>query len=151
DAIVQGFPLSKLKDKSEKLEARKAELTEKLANADEPPPLLHPNMAALYAQRIGQLYEHLQDEDGRTHAAKTFRSLVDQVTLVPDNGELAIVLRGDLGAILRFTAGKKNPDFLAEAEALDNLLSQGSLVAGERNRRSLRNGGTNAKTSSAGA
>ncbi|MEY8830170.1 hypothetical protein AB9K34_17450 [Sedimentitalea sp. XS_ASV28] len=42
DAIVQGFPLSKLKDKSEKLEARKAELTEKLANADEPPPLLHP-------------------------------------------------------------------------------------------------------------
>ena len=151
DAIVQGFPLSKLKDKSEKLEARKAELTEKLANADEPPPLLHPNMAALYAQRIGQLYEHLQDEDGRSRAAETFRSLVDQVTLVPDNGELAIVLRGDLGAILRFTAGKKNPDFLAEAEALDNLLSQGSLVAGGRNRRSLLNGGTNAKTSATGS
>lgn len=87
-------------------------------------------MASLYAQRIGQLYEHLQDEDGRARAAETFRSLVDQVTLVPDNGELAIFLRGDLGAILRFTAGKKNPDFLAEAEALDNLLSQGSLVAG---------------------
>ncbi|PSM16456.1 hypothetical protein [Nitratireductor sp. StC3] len=27
------------------------------------------------------------------------------VTLMPDNGELAIVLRGDLSAILRFTAG----------------------------------------------
>ena len=147
DAIMQGFPLSKLKDKSEKLEARKIELTEKLANADEPPPLLHPNMAALYAQRIGQLYEHLQDEDGRARAAETFRSLIDQVTLVPDKGELAIVLRGDLGAILRFTAGKKNPDFLSEAEALDNLLSQGSLVAGVRNRRSLRNGSGNAKTS----
>ena len=147
DAIMQGFPLSKLKDKSEKLEARKIELTEKLANADEPPPLLHPNMAALYAQRIGQLYEHLQDEDGRARAAETFRSLIDQVTLVPDKGELAIVLRGDLGAIQRFTAGKKNPDFLSEAEALDNLLSQGSLVAGVRNRRSLRNGSGNAKTS----
>ena len=122
DAILQGFPLSKLKDKSEKLEARKVELTEKLANADEPPPLLHPNMAALYAQRIGQLYENLQDEDGRARAAETFRSLINQVTLMPDNGELAIVLRGDLGAILRFAAGKKNPDFLAEAEALDNLL-----------------------------
>nr|WP_183832843.1 recombinase family protein [Aquamicrobium lusatiense] len=130
DAILQGVPPLKLKEKIEKLEARKAELTEKLATADEPPPLLHPNMAALYAQRIGQLYEHLQDEDGRARAAETFRSLVDQVTLMPDNGELAIVLRGDLGAILRFTAGKKNPDFLAEAEALDNLLSQGSLVAG---------------------
>ncbi len=147
DAILEGFPQSKLKGKAEKLESRKAELTEKLANADEPPPLLHPNMAALYAQRIGQLYEHLQDEDGRTRAAETFRSLVDQVTLVPDNGELAIVLRGDLGAVLRFTAGKKNPDFLAEAEALDNLLSQGSLVAGGRTQRSLRNGGKNAKTS----
>ncbi len=134
DAILQGFPLSKLKDKSEKLEARKVELTEKLANADEPPPLLHPNMAALYAQRIGQLYENLQDEDGRARAAETFRSLIDQVTLIPDNGELAIVLRGDLGAILRFTAGKKNPDFLSEAEALDNLLgaSMASRKAGRR-------------------
>ena len=97
-------------------------LAERLANAKEHPPLLHPNMASLYAQRIGQLYENLQDEDGRARAAETFRSLINQVTLMPDNGELAIVLRGDLGAILRFAAGKKNPDFHAEAEALDNLL-----------------------------
>ena len=33
------------KDKAEKLEARKAELADLMANADEPPPLLHPNMA----------------------------------------------------------------------------------------------------------
>jgi len=39
-------------------------------------------------------------------------------------------LRNNLGAILRFVAGKQNPDFLSEAEALDNLLSQKSLVAG---------------------
>lgn len=50
----------------------------------------------------------------------------------------------------RFTAGKKNPNFLSEAEALDNLLSQGSLVAGGRDRRSLPNGSGNAKTSVAG-
>ena len=110
---------------------------------------MHPNMAGLYAQRIAQLYEHLQEEDGRTQAAETLRSLVDQVTLVPDGGELAIVLRGDLGAILRFAAGKKNPDFIAEAEALDNLLSPGSLVAGTHNRRSLRNASGQQKTSSA--
>ena len=49
--------------------------------------------------------------------------------------ELAIVLRGDLGAILRFAAGKKDPDFLSEAEALDNLLgaSMASRKAGRRN------------------
>ncbi|WP_449045385.1 hypothetical protein [Paracoccus versutus] len=46
------------------------------------------------------------------------------MTLVPEDGELAIVLRGDLGAILRFAAGRKNPDFLSEAEALDNLLGR---------------------------
>ena len=130
DAILQGFPPAKLKDKAEKLEARKAELTELLANADEPPPFLHPNMAQIYQDRIRQLYENLQREEERAQAAEVFRSLVDQVTLIPEDGELAIVLRGDLGAILRFAAGKKNPDFLSEAEAFDNLLSQGSLVAG---------------------
>ena len=51
-------------------------------------------------------------------------------SLVPDKGGPAIALRGDLGAILRFAAGKQNPDFRAKAEALDNLLSPGSLVAG---------------------
>nr|WP_283258560.1 zinc ribbon domain-containing protein [Pseudomonas sp. GX19020] len=135
DAITDGMYHPSMKEKMTGLEARQAELEEKLANADEPPPLTHPNMAGLYAQRIGQVYQHLQDEDGRTQAAETFRSLVDQITLMPDNGELAIVLRGDLGAILRFVAGKKNPDFLAEAEALDNLLSPEFLVAGARNYR----------------
>ena len=151
DAILQGFPPAKLKDKAEKLEARKAELSELLANADDPPPLLHPNMAQIYQDRIGDLYENLQHHDERTQAAEVFRTLVDQVTLIPENGELATVLRGDLGAILRFAAGKKSPDFLTEAEALDNLLTPGSLVAGTGNRRSLRNGSGNAKTSAAGA
>ena len=52
--------------------------------------------------------------------------------LVPDGSELAIELRGDLFAILHFAAGKRNPDFLSEAGALDGLLSQVSLVAGAR-------------------
>jgi site-specific DNA recombinase len=130
DAILRGFPPEKLKDKAEKLEARKVELAELLANADEPPPLLHPNMAHVYQDRVGKLCENLQRKEDRGPAVEVLRSLIEQVTLMPDNEELAIVLRGDLGAILRFAAGKKNPDFLSEAEALDNLLSQGSLVAG---------------------
>ncbi|WP_081904593.1 recombinase family protein [Palleronia rufa] len=130
DAILQGFPPAKLKDKAEKLEARKAELTELLDNADEPPPLLHPNMARMYQDRIAKLCENLQSEEDRGAAVDVLRSLVDEITLMPENGELSIVLRGDLGAILRFAAGKQNPDFLSEAEALDNLLSQKSLVAG---------------------
>lgn len=56
DAILQGIPPLKLKDKIEALEARKAELIEKLDGAEEPPPLLHPNMAVTYHKRIKQLY-----------------------------------------------------------------------------------------------
>jgi site-specific DNA recombinase len=150
EAILQGFPPAKLKDKAEKLEARKSQLTVLLENADEPPPLLHPNMAQMYQDRIAKLCENLQIEEDRGAAVDVLRSLVDEISLVPENGELSIVLRGDLGAILRFAAGKQNPDFLSEAEALDNLLSQKSLVAGGRSRRSRRAGGPKAKTSAAG-
>ena len=51
----------------------------------------------------------LQIEDGRREVVGLFRSLIDQVTLVPENGELAITLRGDLAGILRFAASKKTP------------------------------------------
>jgi uncharacterized OB-fold protein len=40
------------------------------------------------------------------------------------------VLRGDLAAILRFAANKKNPGVLSETEVLTDLLSQKTLVAG---------------------
>ncbi|WP_271593818.1 recombinase family protein [Bradyrhizobium sp. CCBAU 65884] len=129
-AILDGVPGAKLKDKIGALEARKAELVDLLANAEEPPPLLHPNMAEIYHQRVATLYQSLQSEDERAEAAQVCRSLVDRVTLAPDGEELAIILRGDLAAILRFAAGKKSPDFLSEAGALDVLLSQASVVAG---------------------
>ncbi len=106
-----------------------------MANAEEPPPLLHPNMVEIYRQRIVALYESLQDQDGKAEAAEVSRTLVDQVTLVSDQDELAIVLRGDLAAILTFAAGKKKPDFLLEAGLLGELVSPASLVAGRRNHR----------------
>ena len=52
------------------------------------------------------------------------------MTLVPDGDELAIVLRGDLAAILTFASANKTPAFLAEAGVLGDLVSPGSLVAG---------------------
>ncbi|MCK1699926.1 recombinase family protein [Bradyrhizobium sp. 146] len=129
-AILEGVPGTKLKDKIGALEARKAELVDLLANAEEPPPLLHPNMAEIYHQRVAALHASLLSEGERAEAAEVCRTLIDRVTLVPDGEQLAIILRGDLAAILRFAAGKKNPDFLSEAGALDGLLSQASVVAG---------------------
>ncbi|MGY4497858.1 hypothetical protein ACVWYH_001785 [Bradyrhizobium sp. GM24.11] len=150
-AIKDGMYQPSMKAEMDALEARKAELTHLLANAEDPPPLLHLSMAEIYRQRISALYESLQSEEERSEAAEVFRTLVDQVTLVPEAEQLAIVLRGDLAAILRFAAGKKNPDFLSEAGALDSLLSQASVVAGRRNTRSLRNGAQNANGAPSGA
>lgn len=90
----------------------------------------HPDIAQISRQRISTLYDWLPVDDGKAEAAEAFRTLLDQVTLVPDGAELAIVLRGDLAAILRFAAGKKNPDSLSQAGVLDGLLSQASVVAG---------------------
>ncbi|MEA2916090.1 MAG: hypothetical protein QOJ15_8171 [Bradyrhizobium sp.] len=108
-AILDGVPGAQLKDRIGGLEARKAELAGLLANSEEPPPLLHPNMAETYRQRISALYERLQSDDGRPEAAEVFRTLVDRATLLPDGNEVEIVLRGDLAAILSFAAGKKKP------------------------------------------
>jgi hypothetical protein len=58
---------------------------------------------------MAALYQSLWNDDGKTEAAEVVRMLVDHVTLVPEAEELVIALRGDLAAILRFVAGKKNP------------------------------------------
>ena len=120
------------------LEARKEELEQKVANTEEPPPLLHPNMAEIYQQRIASLYESLQAEDTKTEAAERLRTLVSQITLQPADGELAIILRGDLAAILQFAAHKKNATVHPDSGVLDAFVSQVSLVAGACNQCSLR-------------
>ncbi|MFS3137712.1 recombinase family protein, partial [Gluconacetobacter sacchari] len=110
------------------LEARKEELEQKVANTEEPPPLLHPNMADIYQKRIASLYESLQAEETKTEAAERLRTLVSQITLQPADGELAIILRGDLAAILQFAAHKKNATVHPDSGVLDAFVSQVSLV-----------------------
>ena len=136
-AILDGVPGAQLKDRIGALEARKAELQAILAEATESPALLHPNMAETYRSRIAALQEHLQDLECRSAAIETLRSLVGRVDLVPENGELSIVLRGDLAAMLSFAADKKKPGTIS-GTGLSVFGSQGSLVAGARNHRQFR-------------
>ncbi|WP_027526113.1 hypothetical protein [Bradyrhizobium sp. Ec3.3] len=80
-------------------------------------------MAEIYRQRIAALYESLHSEDDKAEAA--------EVTLVPDEAELAIVPRGDVAAILRFAANKKNPDVPFGSRGFERLaFARESLVAG---------------------
>ncbi|WP_317214577.1 recombinase family protein [Gluconobacter sp. GP1] len=129
-AILDGFASPALKTRMEQLEARKAEIEGRLANAPSPPPLLHPNMAELYRQKIATLHESLQNEVSRTQTVEAIRSLITRIKLIPENGKLGIFLEGDLAAMLRFSTNRKNATRHPDASVLEKFLVQDTLVAG---------------------
>lgn len=71
--LKEAISLDSVKERGDKLRARKTELVALLATADEPPPMLHPAMAHQYRSRIEQLHETLQDdcEEKRMEAAES--------------------------------------------------------------------------------
>jgi len=128
DLILKGGAADRINAKMVALEQRRKEIATMLETAEEPPALLHPNIAKIYHEQIAALHDQLHNEDTRAKAAERLRSLVSRIELVPDGEELVIVLRGDLAAILTFASGKKNPDFLKEKELLEELLGQAHEV-----------------------
>jgi hypothetical protein len=54
-ALKDGVPASAVKDELIALEHQQANLRGRLERANEPPPLLHPNMADLYRQKVSEL------------------------------------------------------------------------------------------------
>ena len=106
------------------LDARRKELQAQLESADEPPPLLHPEMAALYRQKVTTLAHALEAAETRTEATEALRGLIDAITLIPEESVLRIELRGNLAAMLGATVqSKRSPE-------TGDLLLQVSMVAG---------------------
>ena len=70
----------------------------------QPQPLLHPNLADLYRQKVTKLHEALNDEATRAEAADIIRSLVDEIRLTPVGGDLRVDLKGALAGILALAA-----------------------------------------------
>ena len=117
---------SEVRDEMNANAVRREELKAKLAAADEPPPLLHPEMARIYRAKVTELARALQEPDSRSEATEALRGLVDAIVLTPDQaGEtLQIELRGNLAAMLGATVQtKRSPES-------DDLSLQVSLVAG---------------------
>ena len=127
DAIADGMYHPSMKEKMDGLEARKTELGTFLINAEEPPPLLHPEMASFYRFQVAELYDALQEEaeTKRLKASEVLRSLVKEIILTPENGELQIDVRGDLSGILAISLKSKTPTTRAGE-------SQVEMVAGTR-------------------
>ena len=111
DAISNGMFHVSMKEKMDTLEARKAELDTKLAQAPEPDPvLLHPALAQVYGAKITALADSLNNEETKVEAIELLRGLVSEVRLHPDenaaNGH-TIELYGELAAILELS-GPRN-------------------------------------------
>jgi site-specific DNA recombinase len=110
-AILDGVPGAKMKDKIAALEARKVELDQALETAEEPPPLLHPEMAGAYRREVAALHEalHGASEADRALAGEAIRQLVEAIVLTPDEEGLEIDVRGDLAGILSIATQRKPP------------------------------------------
>ena len=99
--------------------------------ADEPPPLLHPEMAGLYRQKVTALAQALEHPETRTEASEALRGLIDAIVLTPNQGELQIELKGNLAAMLGAAQNaKRSPE-------TGDLSLQVVMVAGARNQHYL--------------
>ena len=129
-AIKDGVSALSIKDELLSLEARKAELQSRL-NAPEMPQLLHPRMADVYREKVGNLCSALENEESRTGAVEAIRALIETILLEPDGDKLKITLKGDLARMLSAVRdSKRSPD-------TGDLLVQIKLVAGARNQHYL--------------
>jgi len=107
--------------------AKREELRARLAAADAPPPLLHPEMAELYRQKVTTLAQALEHPETRTEASEALRGLIDAIILMPNDGELRIELKGNLAAMLGAARNaKRSPE-------TGDLSLQVEMVAGARN------------------
>ena len=125
EAIKDGVPGAAVKDEMMVLEARKEELQRLLTEAPEEQPILHPNLAQLYRRKVAQLTEALAGDETQAEAFDLIRSLVEEITLVPEDGELKVELKGNLAGILQLCSTSKSPSSLSPER-----LEQVKLVAG---------------------
>jgi site-specific DNA recombinase len=130
--ILDGGPALKINTQMVQLEARQAELRRALADAEEPPPLLHPEMATFYRDQVAALHLALGDGDdaSRAVAAERLRTLVSKIVLTPEGGKLTIDVHGDLAGILTIAHAKASA-----GEADGDLPSQ--LAKGSRSRTNM--------------
>ncbi len=123
DAIVQGVPADRVKDRMTALDAEKTALEARLkALPLQPPPLLHPKMGEVYRDAVARLRETLSTSPDRAEAVEHVRALIDRIVLHPSDDEASgflIDIEGDLAGILSLSRnGKKaaglSPDDLVQ-------------------------------------
>ena len=90
EMVMLGVAPSVVKDELNANGARRQQLEAKLAATEEPPPLLHPEMARVYRAKVTELAKALQELDNRSEATEALRGLVDAIVLTPDQAGEAL-------------------------------------------------------------
>jgi site-specific DNA recombinase len=75
-------------------------------------PALHPELAAVYRQQIANIQEELNRPQLRAEAAEAIRSLIDEITLTPENCRRKIDLVGIPTASWRLLRAIQSPSLL---------------------------------------
>ena len=127
DAICDGVPAVRLKDRMIALEDRQKELEDKLATTTEDQVLIYQNMGKVYRAQVEHLATALNEERARSEAVGILRSLIDRVVVTPDlaTGAPCISLEGNLAGILSLAQTAKNAAPVSPEDA-----SRIKLVAG---------------------
>lgn len=108
DAVANGADARAFNDKIKELEAARPDLEARLSRPAGQP-LLHPNLAKVYREKVERLTEAFQEPRHGREIFELIRSLIREVRLVPADGGLTIELAGDLAGILALSeAGKGN-------------------------------------------
>jgi site-specific DNA recombinase len=123
EAVKDGLFMPSMKDEAAALEERKARLLGLTREQAQEPPMLHPGLADVYRRKVEKLREALNKEELRSEAAEILRSTIEAIRLVPEDGELAIELVGELAGILALGQEKSPRPFGSGA-------GQVTLVAG---------------------
>jgi len=110
----------------QKLQDRQKKIEEDLSAAPTPAPRLHPNLAAIYKEKIANLVQALNDPNTLIEAHTAIRKLIERLQLVPENGELKIELYDELGALLKLGTEPKNEHPQAESEGVQITIGAGA-------------------------
>ena len=108
------------------LETKSKGLKKEIDRTPATPVRIHPNLGELYRQKVANLREALNDEGSRAEASSILQGLIEEIRLVPVDGELRIHLKGSLAEMLAFALEDKHPGPKESGVQI-------TLVAGARN------------------
>jgi DNA invertase Pin-like site-specific DNA recombinase len=123
DAIKSGIRSPTMQAELLMLEQRQQQLAAAVKDTQPHLVRLQPDLADLYRKKLEGLVGELNREAVRSEAAAILRGLIQEIRLVPENGQLEIELVGDLGAILNLASGSLSQ--------VPTVVAKITVVAGE--------------------